>query len=281
MEEGSQTSGTERCITRAAALRGAGTLLVAPLALWLGASLAGCDRRQPAYAGPTVKPGELSIVSPVNYPPFVITEESGNTGLGVSVCETLGDELGLEVEPILCENADEAYRALRERSADLAGLVTSSETLEGGYLMGEPIMPCDISLVSRTALREQDLESFDQGGVTIFAIDQPFVRSWVEETFDELSVKYVTDPIAMLNAVRAGTVPFCVLGCPEALYYLNAIYTTLVEGLTIDTAYRFAYVVSEDNRELLDATNTVVAELRESGELASMESSWFGRPLDA
>ncbi len=272
-------TGERRCVSRATALRLAGYAFAAPAMAWLASSLAGCGGSTPPYSDQTLQPGALTIISAVSWPPFVIDQDGEAMGLGVTMCETIGEDLGLEITPLSCATEEEVYEALRARTADLGGIIANSESIPEGFILSEPVMPCNISLVSKAMLREQDFGDFDVPETSILAIDQPIVREWVEATFSKLHVAYEADPLAILNAVRAGTVPFCVLTRPEALYYLNSVYSTLVEGLMEPSGKSFAYVAEEANAELLDAVSASIVSLEDSGEIASFEARWFGTQL--
>ncbi len=270
----------KRCVSRADALRLAGLACASGACAWLASGLAGCgEAASEGYQGPTLTPGTLTIISSINWPPFVISEDGADKGLGVSVCNTIGEELGLDLDALSCETDAEVYSALSAGKADLGGVIAREDEVPEGFAPSESIMPCNISLVSKGELRENDLGDLDVPETQILAIDHPVVREWIESTFTDLKVTYKEDPLAILNAVRAGTVPFCVLTRPEALYYLNSVYTTLTEGMLVVTGERFTFVTLEENRELIDAVDGVIVGLEDSGEIASLEAMWFGTQL--
>ncbi len=271
--------GARRCVSRRAALRLAGFALASPAMVWLASSLAGCESTPSGYSGPTITPGTLTIISPVTWPPFYVDTGGEDEGLGVTMCETLGEELALTIDAKTCASESEVYDALRAHEADLGGVITRPEEVPSGILLSDSIMPCNISVVSKGALREQDLSDLDTPETTIYAVDRPIVREWIDSTFHELHVIYDADPLAVLNAVRSGYAPFCVLTRPEALYYLNSVYSTLTEGLMAVTGENFAFAVLEDNEELLNAVDGIIEELEDSGEIASLEARWFGTQL--
>ncbi len=270
---------TPRCVSRRAALKLCGLAFAGSASAWLASALAGCEADPAGYMGPTVAPGTLTTISSINWPPFVIDEDGEAIGLGVSVCDAISEELGLPLDALSCTTDAEIYEALEAGTADLGGVIVGADEMPEGFALSESIMPCNISLVSKFVLREGDFAYLDTPDTEVLAIDQPVVREWVESTFSDLKVSYEEDPLAILNAVRAGSVPFCVLTRPEALYFLNSVYTTLTEGMFVFTGKQFAFATLADNQQLLDAVDEVIVGLEDSGEIASLEATWFGTQL--
>lgn len=247
--------------------------------------LAGCDSQKSKflYNGPTVSPGEVTIASTIHYPPF-IADIDGSTpeGLGVDVCESVGADLGLSVEAITCDTREHVYQLLRERKTDLGGIVTSSDDrrmIPGDFAVSSDIMPCNFAIVAKGGTIYESLDDIDVPGTVIEASNHPSVKSFSQAVIKEAEVEYVENCTNLLNAVRNGQIPYCLMDQSEALYYLNTIYTNLDVALTIHSGANYVFIALTSSEDLLHAVDESLTTMKDSGMIESFETRWLGQPL--
>ena len=108
-------------------------------------------------------------------------------------------------------------------------------------------------------------------------------EAWVQENLPDATCVPLDDIIQCLTGVQSGLYQATVADLPVISYEIKIAYTDLMipDGGEIPTGEQYGIVVSKDNPNLTKAINEALAEMKEDGTQASIETTWFGAPISS
>ena len=251
------------------------TLLAGLAAVGLAMSAAGAAARTLAEVQAD---GSLAIVTTASAPPHGFKNPASNRleGIMVDVADAVAKHLKVRHKltdvpfsgliPTLTSGRADVMSAPLFITEERAKAIDFSAPV---YEWGEGIVVGAKAKKSYT--RFEDLQG-QRVGVLIDSVQFNLIKD-----MPDTKVSTYQDYSTLLADVRAGRIDLGVIDPPSIIYQIK---TKNIPGVKLDTAYRpqktwqVGMAVQKGNRELLDAVNAALAEMKRTGELAAIGQKW-------
>jgi polar amino acid transport system substrate-binding protein len=226
----------------------------------------------------TLEEGVLQVASCLDYPPFESVEGGDEVGFDVEMAEEIASRLGLEVRWIT-HDFDTVFTALDGNQFDMvAAASTITKDRDKIVDFSDPYFAARQSFVVNVE-ETPDLTSTDQleAGDVVGVQKGTTGEIWAKENLASqgIELKAFTNITPAYQDLEAGNILGIVTDEPQAASVAGSLYPSLavVQGIDTDEDYGFAF--SEDNPELRDAVNVVLAEMIADGTYAAIFQKWF------
>lgn len=253
-------------------------LLVVLLALTLVASSCGGDDDVDASEYNLVNEGTLTACSEIPYDPFEMEADDGTyTGFDVEMIEAVADELGLEYEFIATGfDAITSGSVFAADQCDIAAsAITILEEREENVDFSDPYFDADQSLLVKSDSGITSLEDLvgSQLGVQSTTTGEDYAQKNAPEGVELVSYEAGAD---LFVALEAGNISGILQDLPVNGY--RATQDDSVEVVaTFKTGEEYGFALPETGKEaLLEAVNTALATLHDSGKYDDIHAKWFG-----
>ena len=235
--------------------------------------LAGCGSEKSKM---TQEAGVLRVGSETTFPPFEFTEGDKYVGFDVDLSEAIAKKLGLKME-FKSMGFDALIPAVQSGDIDMiaAGINSTPER--------------------EKALDFSDVY-FDQGGfITVVRKDNTSIHNMDELAGKTVGVQIGTVPVDMAKAIpnttvkemdsnsnifmelKAGTIDGAIIDNAVAMYYLKQGADKDLKLVGEPTKSPGTVLgVKKGNKELQDAVNKALKELKEDGTYQKIYDKWFG-----
>ena len=229
----------------------------------------------------TVEAGKLTCISNLFFPPFESMNESTGDpeGFDIDVSKSLAEHMGLEVNWLPSQDFDTLVPTIKNGGkADIAiAGMTITDKRKEEVDMSDPYVDSNQSLVVKLDSVET-ASSLDSKDKTIAVQAGTTGQDWANENLTSATIKPLSTIIEGLNGVQTGLYDAVVCDLPVSRYQLKT-YTDLEIVEEIPTGEQYGIAVSKDNPALLAAINKALADMKDDGSMAAIESEWFGSAL--
>lgn len=224
-----------------------------------------------------VQAGSLTVCTDAPYPPFEFEDEDGRlTGFDMELLRAVIEPLGLELNPVITP-FDGIWLQPEAGTCDLvASAMTITPERQQQALFSDPYFDADQSLLIRFDDRDTfpDLESLD--GAVIGVQTGTTGEIYAEENAPAgATLKSFDEPAAMFLALESGDVDALLQDFP-----VNAYRSTQDNSFVVTeqfpTGEEYGFAAALTNTALIDAINTRLAEMRQSGQYGAVFNQWFG-----
>ncbi|WP_309065478.1 amino acid ABC transporter substrate-binding protein [Microbacterium sp.] len=258
---------------------------VAALAL-TAAVLTGCSTASAPSGGESagggddlglVTAGTLTVATEGTYRPFSFHEGGGTgdlVGYDVEIIEAVAEKLDLKVE-FKETQWDAIFAGLDAGRFDvIANQVTINDERKANYLFSEPYTVSPGVIV--TLEDDDSISSFDdlKGKTTAQSLTSNWYQLAVDAGANVEAVEGWAQAVALLQQGRVDAT------INDKLTYLDFEKTDGPTGLKIaaetDEAGEQAFVFTKDKKELVEAVDGALEELRADGTLAEISEKYFG-----
>lgn len=229
-----------------------------------------------------VQPGKLTCISNLYFPPFEsMDEKTGDpVGFDIDMSAELAKHMNLEVNWLPSQAFDSLVPTIKAGgTADvaIAGMTITDERKKE-VDMSDPYVDSNQSVVTKIdstdtmeTLNAEDKKIAVQAGTT--------GEEWARENMTKASIVPLDDIISAMTGVQTGAYAALVTDLPVASYQIKNSYTDLQVIEPIPTGEQYGIAVSKDNPNLLAAINAALAEMKDDGSMAQIQTKWFGSEL--
>ncbi|WP_309081196.1 ABC transporter substrate-binding protein [Zhihengliuella sp.] len=229
---------------------------------------------QPTTASgvPIFNEGELTVCSDIPYEPFEFTDESGEiVGFDIDIARAIAEDQGVELS-IIDDSFEGIQSGLSLNKCDFSiSSISITEERKQNMDFSDPYLEDDLTLIAAEGSGITDLESAKDKRVGVQA-------GTTGETYAQengLSPQGFDDSGLQIQALKAGTVD-AVLGNVSVLAYAVKDESGFERVADFETGEQLGISVKKGNTEMLEAVNSTLSRLEESGEMAELEAKWFG-----
>jgi polar amino acid transport system substrate-binding protein len=239
----------------------------------------------------TVEEGRLTVGSDIPYPPFEFNDDTGAlTGFDVELVRAVADKLGLENtdDDWLSVNFNTIFTQLqRTDKFDIIAAATTAYAPEGSpaFEVTEerkthvdftvPVYPSLQSLTVDTSANPDITGTDSLPDDARVAVQEATTGAfWAEENLTGVELVQFPKAPGMYQALEAGQVVGVLNDLPVSLDAIDGKPDLQVVE-QIDTGEEYAFAVSKDNPELLEAINTALEELFQDGTYAEIYKKYF------
>ncbi|GAT72069.1 periplasmic component of amino acid ABC-type transporter/signal transduction system [Microbacterium sp. HM58-2] len=246
-------------------------------------ALAGCSGGTDSGSGAgdeygLVEAGTLTVCSDIPYPPFEFEggdNGTGYTGFDIDLLDAIAKKLDLKLAvQDVGFDALQSGTTLQSGTCDLgASAMTITEERKANIDFSEPYYDSLQSLLVRT---DSGIESIDDlAGKNVGVQQGTTGESYAQENApDAQLVQYPSDG-ELWPAIQAGQIDAILQDQPVNLEHEKADSAyKIVETYNTDESYGFAFAKGE-KKELLDAVNEALKELRDSGDYQTIYDTYF------
>lgn len=221
----------------------------------------------------TLTEGTLQVCSDVPYPPFEYYVEQGEVvGFDIDIASSIAQALDLDLEVI--ESSFDGIQsgvALNSEHCDMAiSGMTITEEREGNMLFSEPYLDDNLGLLAPEDSGISSTEDLD--GVQVGVQQATTGATYAQENgYDVIEFE---DSGLMHQGLETGQVD-ALIGNISIIGYHAGDSDEYEFAEEIDTGEELGIAVQQDNQQLIEAVDEVLAELETSGQLDEMEEAWF------
>ncbi len=251
------------------------------------ALLAGCGSGAGADAAAggemkLVNEGKLTCISNLFFPPFEsMNEKTGEPeGFDIDVSKSLAEHMGLEVNWLPSQDFDTLVPTIKnggKADVAIAGMTITDKRKEE-VDMSDPYVDSNQSVVVKVGSGESS-DTLDDASKTIAVQSGTTGQEWAQENLPNATIKPLSTVIEAMNGVQTGLYDAVVCDLPVSRYQIKMSYSDLEIVDEIATGEQYGIAISKDNPGLTAAINAALAEMREDGSMAAIESEWFGSEL--
>ena len=220
--------------------------------------------------------GVLRVGLDPTYPPFEVADENGVFGFDVDLAQAIADNLGLEVQFVYF-GYDGLYDALGTNQVDVlisALVIIPERTRDFAYSdsyfnAGEIlIVPADNISIDTMADLDGRLLAVELG--TLGHVE---ATEWAKRLAN-LEIRPYPTADEALTAVQQGNADAALADAISGRLFLQQTsgLKRLPQSVTVEP---FAFVVRNEDEQLLDILNQSLANLQQSGQLDQIEEVWF------
>lgn len=229
-----------------------------------------------------VESGKLTCISNLYFPPFEsMDEKTGDpVGFDIDMSKELAAHMGLETNWLPSQAFDSLVPTIKAGgTADIAiaGMtITDERKKEVG--MSDPYVDSNQSIVTKTGSTDT-MESLNASGKKIAVQAGTTGEEWAQENMTNATIVPLDDIISAMTGVQTGSYDALVTDLPVASYQIKSSFSELQVLEPIPTGEQYGIAVSKDNPALLEAVNSALADMKEDGTMAQIETKWFGAEL--
>jgi polar amino acid transport system substrate-binding protein len=234
-----------------------------------------------APAFETIQEGMLIVASCLDYPPFESVEDGDEVGFDIDLTEAIAGKLGLEVEWLRID-FDTIFTAAAGSQFDMAAAAITA-TGDTGEERAETVAFSDFYFNSRQSLtvntdETPDITSTDDlGEGDVVGVQRGTTgKAWAEDNLVAQGVQLKTFQAApdAFRDLEGGAITAVVndeQSSAEIIIELPSL--ELVEA--IDTDEKYAFALSHDNPELVEAVNEALQEVIDEGTYEEIFATYF------
>ena len=234
-----------------------------------------------------VEDGKLTMISNFYFPPFVsMNSDTGDyEGFDVDIYKAVCEKLGLEPNILPTVAFDSIVPTIKQGGkADVSiGAITITDARLQEIDFSDPYLDSNQALCVRSDATATTAEALNVADTKVAVQSGTTGEAWVQENLPDATCVPLDDIIQCLTGVQSGLYQATVADLPVISYEIKIAYTDLMipDGGEIPTGEQYGIVVSKDNPGLTDAINKALAEIKEDGTQASIETTWFGAPISS
>ncbi len=223
--------------------------------------------------------GKLTVILSPDYPPFENLENGELTGFEVDLFQKVAEEMGLEYTPVQMQfdaiipaivaggQGDigvSGFSVDPDRAKEIDFTTTFYTDNQGVAVMK------DSGITTKTA--ETDLNKSD----TIIAVQTGTTgEDYAKEHFPKATIQGYGNSTDCFAAMQSGQATAVCTNLAVVKRMIEAAYQDAEVVYEASTGEEYAAVVSQDNPELTEAVNEVLAKLQDNGTIAELEDKWF------
>ncbi len=254
------------------------TLLAALAVLALAVFAAGCGDDDDGGGDGGGGTATLSVGSDIPYPPFEQGQPGNYTGYDVELMEAIAENIGRTAE-FQDTSFDTIFRDLAQgRFEAVASATTITDEREETVDFTNPYYFSEQAILVKEGA---DIDSVEKlSGQTVGVQQGTTGEEFAEEKTDASEVRSYPQGPDAVNALKSGVLDAVVIDIPVAE---NAVQAGGIEiSAAIPTEEDYGFVVSENNKELLEEMNEALEELKDDGTFTRIYEKWFKRtPTEA
>lgn len=230
----------------------------------------------------------IVVASALRSEPYEQAASTNQIGFTVELLQLIGEKAGCEVQFAKAVNHKDAAQnitaglpedvAVKVASgkADLgASSITTADSLEG-VVFSEPYLHADFSVLTKMGTGHDDLASIQGAGIVVAVQDDAAIASWVAENLPAAEVVTFDEGVDALMELNSERAQAAIVDEPRFRRYVQVKEPHLQAVETIASDKDYAFIVAEDNDELLDVVNEAVSALKADGAYDELYESWFG-----
>jgi ABC-type amino acid transport substrate-binding protein len=219
----------------------------------------------------TLDPGKLTVGSDIPYKPFEFGQPPYE-GFDVDVVNAIADRMGLEAEFVKTP-FDTIFRDVAQGKFDMvASAATITPEREETVAFSDPYFAADQALV---VTEGSDIQTVDDlTGTTIGAQLGTTGEAYADDETDAAEVRTYDLVDDAFQALQAGQIEAAIIDFPVAAEAQKA-GEGIVVAETIPTGESYGFAFSKDTRELVDAVNAALAEVKQDGTYTDVYEQWF------
>jgi polar amino acid transport system substrate-binding protein len=222
-----------------------------------------------------VTPGQLTIGSDCDYPPFIALDGEQVTGFEYELAQAIGTELGVEAVYLPPQNFDSILASVDQGTKMDIGFSSFTITPEREELIdfSEPYFDSNQAVVALKAAGYADAKALD--GKKVGAQSGTTGAEWVKENLPNAKLVEYTQTSEALAALQAGKIEAAVFDEPVAAEQVATTYTDAEIIEAIPTGEQYGIAVSKKNPGLTEAINKALTTLKENGTYKEIFSKYF------
>lgn len=226
----------------------------------------------------TIKEGVLTAGSDVAYPPFEYQDENTQeiVGFDVDLIKEIGRRIGLEVQiqPAAFDTIIQALNAGKYDCVISAMTITNERKQQVDF--SDPYIDSNQSLAVRKGSDIRKLEDLKGKVVGVQRGTTGELKAQeLKEQYGIKEIKSYDDTLMAFEDLKAGRVDAIVNDLPVTAYLVkkDPVFEIVAE---IPTGEQYGIAVRKDSKELLEAINKALREMREDGTYDKIYEKWFG-----
>lgn len=224
----------------------------------------------------TIEEGKLKVGMDTAYPPFENKEGDEFVGFDVDMATEIADRLDLELE-LVSTAWDGIFEALKAKKFDMVmSAVTITDDRRKSMDFSDPYIDSNQSLAVKIG---SDIKTKDDLGGKIIGVQ---IGTTGEETAKEINkeigfkeIKTYDDTLLAFEDLKAGRIDAIINDYPVSMY-LSKDEPELDVIETIETNEKYGIAFAQDNDDLREAINKVLAEMKNDGTYDVIYEEWFG-----
>lgn len=221
----------------------------------------------------------LTVGSDIPYPPFEQGKAGSYTGYDVELMEAIAEKIGRTAE-FQDTSFDTIFRDLAQgRFEAVASATTITDEREETVDFTNPYYFSEQAILVDEG---GDIDSVEKlSGATVGVQQGTTGEEFAEEKTDASEVRSYPQGPDAVNALKSGVLDAVVIDIPVAENAVEAGGGIEISA-AIPTEEDYGFVVSENDKELLDEMNKALDELKDDGTFTTIYEKWFKRaPIDA
>lgn len=218
----------------------------------------------------------ITVATNIANVPFEFQDGSGTLmGFEVDIMRRIGEKLErpVEFQEMPFQSLFAAVQSTRSNVA--IGSITITPARLESVAFSQPIFDADQCLTVAASGGIEGIEGLE--GKTVAVITGTTGEMWATEKEAELKFasigRYDGNQDPMMD-IATGRIDGFVHDCPIDAYYIKDKPQFKIVA-TIPTNEQFGLMMTKDSA-LIEAVNTAVTEMKESGEMAALHEKWFG-----
>lgn len=226
-----------------------------------------------------LNPGQLTIVSSPDYPPFENLENDEVVGFEVDLFKAIAEEMGLELNivPLQFDTIIPAIAAGGQGDVGVSGFSVDPERAKeidfttSFYIDDQAVAVMDNSPITE----ENAAEQLNQPGVIIAVQTGTTGMDYAQENFPNATIQGYGNSTDCFAAMQSGNATAVCTNLAVVNKMLKDAYSDARVVLEVATGEEYAAVVSKDNPELTKKLNEALAKLEENGTIQELTNKWF------
>lgn len=256
-------------------------LILALIATFPGCASEKKEKRleKPKKVFKTLKEGLLTVGSDVAFPPFEFKDEKTQeiVGFDVDLAKEIGKRLGLKVE-FVPANFDSIIPALKANKFDcVISAMTITEEREKQVDFSDPYIDSDQSLAVKTGSPIKSTKDLKGKVVGVQRGTTGELKAKeLQQQFGIKEVRAYDDTLLAFEDLKAGRVDAVVNDLPVTAYLVKRQPEIQIVEV-IKTGEKYGVAFREDQDDLREAFNKVLAEIKADGTYDQIYEKWFGK----
>ena len=216
----------------------------------------------------------LSVGSDIPYPPFEQGKPGSYTGYDIELMEAIAEKVGRTAE-FQDTSFDTIFRDLAQgRFEAVASATTITDDREETVDFTNPYYFSEQAILVKEG---SDIDSVEKLSGTTVGVQQGTTgEEFVEEKVDEDELRSFPQGPDAVNALKSGVLDAVVIDIPVAENAVEASGGIEISA-AIPTEEDYGFVVSENDKELLEEMNEALDELKDDGTFTTIYEKWFKR----
>lgn len=225
-----------------------------------------------------VKDGTLTVCSDIPYIPFEFEEGGSVTGFDYDVVAAMAERMGLDGAQFDTTPFDGIIPALEAKNCDMiASAMTITEERAEKVDFSDPYFDADQSLLVLKENADKYASLEDLANETIGVQSGTTGKDYTEEHQPEGStIKEFQTGDELFPAMIAGEVQAALQDLPVNGYRAATAPDQFVVTETFTTGEQYGFAVRQNEKDLLDALNKALADIKSDGTYDEIFKTWFG-----